>query len=109
MDPKMATAEDHHSGTDREIAAVSNRRVTNPPVEVRVGRSAYSYATTPAIGIRTVMMPVPLVTFADPNARCGVVGVSCLLKMMSSIPRISTMIGQLRPSGSSWPWRRHLR
>jgi hypothetical protein len=29
--------------------------------------------------------------------------------MMSSIPRISTMIGQLRPSGSSWPWRRHLR
>jgi hypothetical protein len=106
---KVPTAEDHHSGTDREIAAVSNRRVTNPPVEGRVGRSACSYATTPAIGIRTVMVPVPLVTFAGPNVRCGVVGVSCLLKMMSSIPRISTMIGQLRPSGSSWPWRRHLR
>ena len=62
-----------------------------------------------AIGIRTVMAPVQLVTFAGPNARCGVVGVSYFLKMMSSIARISTVIGQLRPSGSSWPWRRHLR
>jgi CMP-2-keto-3-deoxyoctulosonic acid synthetase len=26
---KVLTAEDHHSGTDREIAAVSNLRVTN--------------------------------------------------------------------------------
>ena len=63
----------------------------------------------PAIGTRTVMVPVQLVTFAGPNTRCGVIGVSYLMKMMSSIPRISTVIGQLRPSVSSWPWRRHLR
>jgi len=36
-----------------------------------------------------------------PNARCGVVGVSSFLKMMSSIARISTVIGPLRPSASS--------
>ena len=42
-----------------------------------------------AIDDRTVMMPVPLVTFAGLNDRDGVVGGSYFLKRMSSIARIS--------------------